>query len=587
MNSPTTLSPTTLGAALRRAASEGAGQGLRFVDKREVETPLGWGDIYVRAQQLAGGLRDRGVAPGDRVAIILPTCPAFFDAFFGAILAGAVPVPLYPPVRLGRLDEYHARTTAMLHAAGARMLLTDDRVWRILGETVRRTQIVCLTTPEVHGEPLHVEGAPSDLAMVQFSSGTTVDPKPVALSHANVLANVAAILKFVIDQDDHRSRAGVSWLPLYHDMGLIGCVFPAMVQPGSLTLIPPELFIARPALWLRALGRSGAVVSPAPNFAYALCVDRIKDDEMQGVDLSNWRLALNGAEPVSPATLHRFVARFARWGLRPEALTPVYGLAEASLAVTFSDPNTPFRTVRFDRATLGTGVVRVANTGSDPGTESGVAGTEDSDAGVELVSVGAPLPGVEVQAPTDTIGPVRVRGPSVMVGYLNQPKRTAQTLVDGWLDTGDLGFLHEGELFVTGRSKDLLILRGRNHAPHEVEQAVDNVDGVRVGCAAAVSFLPEGGDHERLLLFVEAKDPAPGLEQRCAAAVLNSTHLAVDEVILLEPGTLPRTSSGKIRRAEALRLYQLGELRPPRAVTPMLVAGALLRGTLGHWSKRG
>jgi acyl-CoA synthetase (AMP-forming)/AMP-acid ligase II len=174
-----------------------------------------------------------------------------------------------------------------------------------------------------------------------------------------------------------------------------------------------------------------------------------------------------------------------------------------------------------------------------------------------------------------------------MVGYLNQPERTAQTLVDGWLDTGDLGFLHEGELFVTGRSKDLLILRGRNHAPHEVEQAVDNVDGVRVGCAAAVSFLPEGGDHERLLLFVEAKDPAPGLEQRCAAAVLNSTHLAVDEVILLEPGTLPRTSSGKIRRAEALRLYQLGELRPPRAVTPMLVAGALLRGTLGHWSKRG
>lgn len=586
MTTPTTLSPTTLGAALRRAASEGAGQGLRFVDKREVETPLGWGDIYLRAQQLAGGLRDRGVAPGDRVAIILPTCPAFFDAFFGAILAGAVPVPLYPPVRLGRLDEYHARTTAMLNAAGARMLLTDDRVWRILGETVRRTQIACLTTAEVHGEPLHVEGAPTDLAMVQFSSGTTVDPKPVALSHANVLANVAAILNFVIDQDHHRSRAGVSWLPLYHDMGLIGCVFPALLQPGSLTLIPPELFIARPALWLRALGRSGAVVSPAPNFAYALCVDRIKDDEMQGVDLSNWRLALNGAEPVSPATLHRFVARFARWGLRPEALTPVYGLAEASLAVTFSDPTTPFRTVRFDRAALGNGVVRVANTGSDPGTESGVAGTDDGDAGVELVSVGAPLPGVEVQAPTATIGAVRVRGPSVMVGYLNQPERTAQTLVDGWLDTGDLGFLHEGELFVTGRSKDLLILRGRNHAPHEVEQAVDSVDGVRVGCAAAVSFLPEGGDHERLLLFVEAKDPAPGLEQRCAAAVLTRTHLAVDEVILLEPGTLPRTSSGKIRRAEALRLYQVGELRPPRAVTPMLLAGALLRGTLGHWSKR-
>lgn len=567
------MMPTTLGAALRRAAAEGAGQGLVFLDKREAETRLGWGDLYARAQAFAGGLRGRGVLPGETVAIILPTGAGFFDAFFGTLLAGAIPVPLYPPVRLGRLDEYHARTTAMLRAAHARLLVTDDRLWRILGETVRRSDTACVRGDDVvaagRASPVHTESAPTDIAMVQFSSGTTVDPKPVALSHANVLANVKAILGLVLEVDDHHSRAGVSWLPLYHDMGLIGCVFPALVQPGSLTLIPPELFIARPALWLRALGRTGAVVSPAPNFAYALCVDRVKDEEMDGVDLSNWRLALNGAEPVSPATLHRFVNRFARWGLRPEALTPVYGLAEASLAVTFTPPRSPFRTQRFDRGALGRGEVVV-----------------EPD-GVELVSVGKPLPGVEVRAPLDHVGPVLVKGPSVMHGYFHQPERTAATIVDGWLDTGDLGFLHDGELFVTGRAKDLLILRGRNHAPHEVEQAVDTVEGVRLGCAAAVSFLPEGGDREHLVLFVEAKDPAPGLEQRCADAVLAATHLAVDELVLLNPGTLPRTSSGKIRRGEALRLYQIGELRPPKAVTPLLLAGALVRGTLGHWSKRG
>ncbi len=567
------MMPTTLGAALRRAAHEGAGQGLGFLDRRETETRFGWGDVYSRAQAVAGGLRRYGVLPGETVAIILPTSPGFFDAFFGTILAGAIPVPLYPPVRLGRLDEYHARTTAMLRAAHARLLVTNERLWRFLGEDVRRSDVSCVKVEDAlaygRGSLVNTESRPDDIAMVQFSSGTTVDPKPIALSHRNVLENVQAILGVILDVDEHRSRAGVSWLPLYHDMGLIGCVFPALLQPGSLTLIPPELFLARPALWLRALGRSAAVVSPAPNFAYALCVDRVSDEEMEGVDLSNWRLALNGAEPVSAATLRRFVERFGRWGLRPEALTPVYGLAEASLAVTFTRARSCFRTERFDREALGRGEVSVAAEG------------------LELVSVGRPLAGVEVEAPLDRIGPVRVRGPSVMTGYLRQAERTAATIVGGWLETGDLGFLHDGELFVTGRCQDVVVLRGKRHAPHEMEQAVDSVEGVRVGCAAAVSYVPEGADHERLVLFVEARDPAPGLEHRCAEAVRAATHLTVDEVIMLVPGTLPRTSSGKIRRAEALRLFQIGELRPPRSVTPMLLAGALVRGTLGHWSKRG
>ncbi len=633
----------TLGGALVRAADADNGRGLRFLDRDERETRLSWTRLWQDARRVAGGLAERGIRPGDTVALVFPTGPAFFHAFFGAVLAGAVPVPLYPPVRLGRLAEYHARTAALIAAAHARIVLTDARMWRILGETVARArpELGCIDVADLSGPGRSIVRSPDDLALVQFSSGTTVEPKPVALQHGAVLANASAILGAVLRDDaDH---TGVSWLPLYHDMGLVGAVFVALLRAADLTLLPPELFITRPALWLRAISRTGALVSPAPNFAYALCVDRIADEELQGVDLSRWRYALNGAEPVSPATLRRFVNRFSAWGLRPEALTPVYGLAEASLAVTFSALDAPFRTTRFDRAALAEG-----RAVPDPG-------------GVELVSLGTPLPGMAVDAPVDAVGPVRVRGPSLMAGYLHQPERTAAAFRDGWLDTGDLGFLHGGELYVTGRAKDLLILRGRNHAPHEIEQAVDAVEGVRTGCAAAVAWLPEEAEEEQLVVFVEVRadafepllsaagahhgaDPggggvrpgsaggapsggdrrgswgavlaaapwvragrerprnAPGqraegppdppvrvpvdLAPRCASAILAATGLDPALVVLLAPGTLPRTSSGKIRRAEALRRWLAGELVPPDEVTPWRIAGALAKGTVAHWRTR-
>ena len=587
---PTRSLPPTLGAALAAAAANNQ-QGLRFVDRHERETRVDWAEVYTRARHTAGGLVARGIRPGDTVGIVLPTGPAFFDAFFGAVLAGAVPVPLYPPVRLGRLAEYHARTAAMLTAARCRILLADARTWRILGETVAlaRPELGAVDVAEVTGPPLSYTPlsdarTPDDLAFVQFSSGTTHEPKPVALQHRAVIANAGAILGAIVDTD--ADKAGVSWLPLYHDMGLVGAVFVALLRAGDLTLLGPEVFIGRPALWLRALGRTGALISPAPNFAYALCVDRIADSELDGVDLSRWRYALNGAEPVSPGTLRRFVDRFAKWGLRPEALTPVYGLAEASLAVTFSALDEPFKTTRFDRAALSEG-----------------RAVENAD-GVELVSVGTPLPGMAVDVPIGMVGPVKVRGPSLFAGYLHQPERTAEVLVNGWLDTGDLGFLHHGELYLTGRAKDVVILRGQNHAPHEIEQAVDGVEGVRTGCAAAVAWLPEGAEGEHLLLFVEMKaeivqapwrsqrpeagvgPPSGDVADRCAAAVLAATGLDPALVVLLTPGTLPRTSSGKIRRGEALRRWLAGELFPPEEVNAWRLAGALAKGTIAHWRTR-
>ncbi len=564
----------TFSGLLRRNAESGTTEGLRFMGLDGQQEAYSWPEIYERAQCVAGGLRERGIRPGERVSLVIPTNITFFDAFFGIQLCGAVPVPLYPPVRLGRLDEYHQRTAAMLRAVSARLVLSDGRTWRILGESVRLagTELGAQLVDSVRSSPYFHESRPTDLGLIQFSSGTTVNPKPVALTHRNLTSNVRAILSLIVPKlDPELNRAtGVTWLPLYHDMGLVGCVGPALVYPGSLFLIAPEQFLARPALWLRTLSQSRALVSPAPNFAYSYCVDRIRDEEMTGVDLSGWAWALNGAEPVAPETLRRFSERFSRWGFRPEALTPVYGLAEATLAVSFSEHGKGLQTSRFSRDALAS------------------ARVEPAPDGVELVSVGRPLPGEEVRVDSEGLGAVQVRGPSVMSGYYNRPDLDAAALVDGWLNTGDLGFFHDGELYITGRFKDVLLLRGKNHAPHEVEQAGDQVAGVRRGCIAAVSYRPEGLEHEQLWVIaeiVEGADPAlvgPAL----IAEILAVTALKVERLELVPPGTLPRTSSGKIRRSESLARLLAGTLKPPGAVNVLTIGAAMLRGTLGHWQNR-
>jgi fatty-acyl-CoA synthase len=528
----------TLHAALEAAARSRLG--LTFVDAQERETALSFAELYERAQRAAGGLRELGVAPRDRVAIILPTGPDFMDAFFGAVLAGAIPVPLYPPIRLGRMEEFHRRTARMLRACGARLVLSDARISRLLGVAVAAARPPLGLRRVPHSRPLISPVAPDELLLIQFSSGTTVDPKPVALTHANVLANVAAI-ETTVPADD--AQAGVSWLPLYHDMGLIGCLLLSVARPGPLTLIPPEVFLARPAVWLRAISRKRATISVAPNFAYGLCLRRVRDRDLEGVDLSSWRFALNGAEPVAPAVLRRFSERFASCGFDARGLMPVYGLSEASLAVTFTPPGRGPRTIAHGAR--------------------------------ELASVGAPLPGIDVDVRE---GRIFVRGPSVMREYYGNRAATDDALRDGWLDTGDLGFIEDGELFISGRAKDVVILRGSNYAPQEFEEALDGVAGVRPGCAAAVGVLTAEG--EQLALLVET-DGAADAEQ-IRARVTERTGIRPHEVHLLAPGTLPRTSSGKLRRGEALRQLQSGELRPPDPVTLVRVAKETARSLLAR-----
>jgi fatty-acyl-CoA synthase len=563
---------TTLNEALAAAAQTGIA--LSFVDAREVETSLPYFELCDHARRMAAGLAEKGVRPGDRVALVLPTSPAFVESFFGTLLAGAIPVPLYPPMRLGRLDEYHRRTAAMLTAAGVSLVVADERVRRLLGSSVDAAgpRLGCVYAASLMGSgTFEHRAAGGDIALIQFSSGTTVDAKPVALTHANLLANLAAIDTF-ISEDGTANATGVTWLPLYHDMGLIGCLLEAVYRPGPLTLIPPELFLARPAVWLRALSRHRATISPAPNFAYGLCLKRIRDDELDGVDLSAWSLALNGAEPVVPAVLRRFAERFARWGFRSSALTPVYGLSEAALAVTFTPLGSSYRVSHVDAEALAT--ERIVRDGTR-----------------EVVSVGPPLAGVEIEVRSDSgeplapenAGRIFVRGPSVMAGYFERPELTAAVLRDGWLDTGDVGFEKDGELYISGRAKELIILRGANHAPHEFEEALDGVAGVRAGCAVAVSFMPEDATGEELALLVETEgDFHPTLAEVIRGRVAEHTGIRPAAVELLAPGTLPRTSSGKLRRTEAARLWVAGRLQPPKRVTTLGMVLELAKGELLH-----
>ena len=569
------LASETVNAALARAAS--SAHGLVFVDSYERERAMPWSEVRERARRLAGALAERGVRPGDRVAMVLPTGTDFMDAFFGTLLAGAVPVPLYPPVRLGRMAEYVRGTARMLKIVGARVLLSDARTRLLLGGAVElaRPALGCPTVAGLRdGAVAHeAEVARDALGLIQFSSGSTVDPKPVALTHHALMLQVAALSQLLVVPPGS-PPTGVTWLPLYHDMGLIGCLLEAMYFPGNLVLLPPELFLVRPALWLRALSRHRGIVSPAPNFAYGLCLKRIRDEELVGVDLGYWRYALNGAEPISAVVQERFAARFAGVGFRAESLMPVYGLSECALAATFTAAGGPKREMRVDADTL--------------------AATGRVSAGARrIVSVGTPVPGAAIdvrdddgESVTDGLaGRVWLRAPFVMHGYFGQPDASAEVMRDGWLDTGDLGFVDGGELFITGRAKDVVIIRGANHSPQSFEECLGSVEGVRTGCAVALGVVPPGQDDEALLVLAEHTQGAPAdLEARIAAAIVEHTSIAPYAVVLLAPGTLPRTSSGKLRRGAARRLYLSGELEPPSSVTPLRL-GAQVAGSLAAFAR--
>jgi len=538
---------------------------LREDDGRE--RPISYGELWGRASGVAAGLRERGLQRGDSVALMLGTEEDFFSAFFGTLLAGGVPVPLYPPLRLDRIEEYAQRQVGILRNAEARLLITFPRAERVADLVGAR--VPCLNAVMVVAELL-LPGAeapairldPGNPALIQYTSGSTGEPKGVLLAHANILANIRAISRGIAIRPDD---VGVSWLPLYHDMGLIGSWLAALYFGMPIVILPPLAFLARPARWLWALHAHHGTLSAAPNFAFELCVRKVTAEEIRGLDLSSWRLAFNGSEAVSPETIERFTRRFAPYGFRPEAMCPVYGLAEASAALTVPP--------------LGRGpwVDRVVRASFQRSAEARPARPDDPD-GRRFVSCGRALPEHAVRIVDDQGRPVQERvegciefsGPSVTVGYFRNPVATEAVVRDGWMDSGDLGYLAEGELFITGRRKDVIIKGGRNLYPEGVEEAAGNIPGIRKGCVAAFGVAdPETGT-ERLVVVAESRETTPEARARLQAAVIErvvaTEGIPPDAVVIADPGAVLKTPSGKVRRSATREAYQSGQLGTQRAV---------------------
>jgi 1-acyl-sn-glycerol-3-phosphate acyltransferase len=543
----------------------------------ESEQQITYGQLWARAGAVAGGLRERGVVRGDSVALMLRTEPGFFSAFFGVLLAGGVPVPIYPPARPARLEEYAGRQVRILDNAQARLLVTFPEVERIAGLLRPRVRSLGGVTTLERLAPAPSVPAPAlgpdDPALIQYTSGSTGDPKGVLLSHANLLANIRALGQALgVRPDD----VCVSWLPLYHDMGLIGLWLGSLYHGVPAVILPPLAFLARPARWLRAISAHRATLSAAPNFAFDLCVRRIGDAELEGVDLGRWRLAMNGSEAVSPDTIERFTRRFAPHGFRPEAMCPVYGLAESSVGLTLTPPG---RGPRIDH---------VRRHAFERARHAEPAGPDE--ASLAVVSCGVPLPGHEVRIvdgsgrplPDRVEGRVEFRGPSVTDGYFRNPGATAAVMHEGWMDSGDLGYRAAGELYVTGRRKDVIIKAGRNLYPQEVEELVANLPGVRRGCVAAFGVGDPATGTERLIVVAETRASAPEARARLEAAirerVVDALGLPADTVLLASPGSVLKTSSGKIRRSatrEAWLHGDLGRRASPRLQWIRLMTGAL------------
>ncbi len=523
------------------------------------------------SSRYGGALQALGLRRGDRVALILPQAEDFVLCFFGAIRAGIIPVPIYPPLGLGQLQGYLDNTRHIVGKSGARALVTTAQIKRLLGTV----QAACPALEEV----VAVEGIREslealrpekigldDIAFLQFTSGSTSRPKGVSITHANLAHNIRCIMELGLRVRPGED-VGVSWLPLYHDMGLIGFVLAPAMHQVSVVFLPPLLFLKRPASWLQAITRHKGTIAYAPNFAYALAVKRIREKDLEGIDLSSWRVAGCGAEPIRPETLEAFCEAFGKVGFRKEALLPSYGMAEATLAIAFTPAGQGMRTLTVDGPKLwGEGVAEVT--------------TDDREDSVRLVSCGAKFPDHDVavfdandiasERPLEAgrVGEIRIAGPSVMAGYWEDVERTREAFAGPFLRTGDLGFLHEGNIYICGRSKEVVIVNGRNYYPQDMEWEASKVAGVRKGNVIAFGARDPSGierDRERVVVAFEMQysdEPtrAQAVAQEVRRAVQEGMGLTVDDVVPVAPGALPKTSSGKLQRTRTRELYEGGEL---------------------------
>jgi len=562
---PSLESPTLVEALVYRVRTMPDRPALTLLSRVRPQETLTYRELYEGGLRYAGVFQDRwGVQAGEPVAIVLPTGVAFFFAFWGVLLARGVPVPLYPPVRLHRMQDYGVYVRHVLEDCRARLIVTDRTLAAFLrflrAEPARYTFV---TVEDLRSGPALArppDVGPDDTALLQYTSGSTAAPRGVQLYHRHLVANILAMGHHVglLDTD-----AAVSWLPLYHDMGLIGMVLGTLFWGLPLYVFSPLEFVRRPVYWLRAIARYRATISAAPNFAYGVCATKLRDFELEDLDLTSWRIALCGAEPILAATVEGFIRRFRPYGFRPEAFTAAYGLAENTLAVTMAPIGEGLRVDRVDRAVFE--------------VERRAVPTDAPDASaMTWVACGVPIPGTEVRIvdaagrplPERHEGKILVRSPSVMAGYYRNPQATAEVLQDGWLDTGDLGYMADGYLYVTGRQKELIIRGGRNYYPQDIEQVVQAVEGIRRGNVCVFGVPDEREGTERIVVIAETRVRDPDrwarIEAEVRERVLRAVGVPVAEIRLVPPGTLPKTTSGKLRRVQCRQAYLAGEVRPIR-----------------------
>ena len=531
---------------------------IQLYSEQDEAENITYGELLNEAEQIAAGLIEHRLTPGESVLLMLPTGRDYFMSFFGVLLAGGVPVPIYPPGRPQQLEEHILRHAKIADTAQAGLMITvaEAKMFsHLLAAQVPSLRDVITCEDLKSAAPLarFPEPDENDTAFLQFTSGSTGDPKGVVLSHANLVSNIQVMGKAL---GASSKDVFISWLPLYHDMGLIGAWLGSLAHAVPLVIMSPLSFLARPQRWLQAIQRYGGTISGAPNFAYEACVNRIRDEDIEGLDLSSWRVAFNGAEAVSPKTIEQFSTRFAKYGFRTEAMTPVYGLAENSVGLAFPPLERGPRIDIIERETF---------------MKSGraVVTTNSADV-IEAPSSGSALPGHQIriigpsghESPERQEGRVQFQGPSASTGYYRSPEATKALLDGEWRNAGDLGYMADGEIFITGRQKDLIIRAGRNIFPAELEEAVGNLDGIQKGNVAVFGSPDPATGTERLVVMAESRRRNPEAQEKMKADIrsisLDLTGTAPDAIELVSPRTVPKTSSGKIRRQSARALFEQG-----------------------------
>lgn len=547
----------TLAAALRSAARN-PHAGLGILDARGRTQGLrSYEELLADATLTGSRLHARGVEPHTRVGVCLPTSAAFFDTWLGAVLAGAWPIALAPPGGIGTAESQLRRIDSLVRRLELELVVGSAT----LREQASRLDLSRLAAAATSFEELSAtppaprfeiqDAFPEDVAYLQLTSGSTGLPRAAMVRHGAALHNAAAIDEAIAGEGGRRASqlgaTGVSWLPLHHDMGLVGIFLVALRFGLSQWHMPPRAFLGRPLVWLRHLADHAVTAASAPCFAYEVCVERSTAEQRAALDLSGYRAAMVGAEMIRPDTIARFCEAFAPAGFAREAIRACYGMAEATLAVTFDSKHAGLRT-------------RPAPGGAAEAfglREVACVGAPVRDTALRIVGPnGAPLP-------EGRVGEIEVSGPGVVSGYLGDPEATEANLRDGWLRTGDLGFVVDGELYVTGRVKDLIILGGQNVSPYEIEWVAESIAGAGGSRRAGVFSVPgPHGERAVLVLEVEAgsEEALERLERDLRVGVGRHLGSPVADVVLVRRGAIPRTTSGKVRRAELQRLYTSKEL---------------------------